>query len=632
MKKRIKQVAKWVIGLLAMLLAWLWIGGLDCEAPEDGDLLVSWSDKKVVLKDNAYYAMSKLCEMCEDKLEDDNSILQLYLNPGEDCYASGSYKSFMGEDGSTREIGNILGKYKDILAFYDRIAVEGNFAPLSGEEWVELTNEGFGLLHSRSIRPLLLARIKYAVMCGDFGKAAELFKNDIRLLCKICDNVSTLFDFSLGAKMICDSVDNISRLVNEYDFPEAVLWEINRTIADIRHPEKQSAINMLKRYYSTVRYCVLHEWGSYEMRRKWDVDFRDEWVYGIASDLFYRYSFHPNRTLSKCAETIRRIIATIDEDRCIEDCLMEKKRAAEKYREWRSIRFLFPNGEGEGWGVGYDGPYLKEIFQKSPLRMLSVRLQIAMKLHAAKFGKPAKTVLEMKEFLGDVPDRILGTAVSIDLDALKVSCGDSIVPIDVEKRPHAFPLICREGTIFTNDGKSFICFAENLEGMERMVIPELEDLGYFADINHIDAFLSPTNLKEVVMSSKQKHYAVEGNVIYRKRDGLMIRCLSGQETITIPECIKKVHRDAFEFAGDVKTIVCKGTLPMFEEYRNRRDSKLKRWWRQLWSEKTGWSQRRLRNTSKDCVVLVDGNKADAWTRYFLWKGEWQGRPIHNLTP
>ena len=198
---------------------------------------------------------------------------------------------------------------------------------------------------------------------------------------------------------------------------------------------------------------MLHEWDSYERRRKRDVDSLEEWVYGIASDLFYRYSFHPNRTLSKWSEITRRRIAEINDGKCMTDCDPEWYATKNKWLKWCGLRHLLPNS-----GVEYDlMPFwFYNTFQKPLVMMLSVRLQIAMKLHAAKFGKPAKTVLEMKEFLWDVPDRILGTAVSIDLDALKVSCGDSSVPIDVEKRPHTFPLIYRDGKIFTNDGKNLV--------------------------------------------------------------------------------------------------------------------------------------------------------------------------------
>ena len=217
-----------------------------------------------------------------------------------------------------------------------------------------------------------------------------------------------------------------------------------------------------------------------------------------------------------------------------------------------------------------------------------------------------------------------------------------------EPKEKVLPFVCRNGCYFSADGTGLmgVCDGtkelviaganESIEGVgqgvESIVFLPADSYGDWSHRWEDDLFQDQTNLQKVVIAPEHPRYGCNGDVVYDKIEGSIVKVLSGRTSVTIPKEVKKIswHAEKYGFGHEwaVSSIHFQGALPQAGEYDPLWEA-VGAWW----ERPTIYRQRRrarpfaFPGLAHDCVIYVNREMADLRTRYYVWRGEWAGRKI-----
>ncbi len=112
---------------------------------------------------------------------------------------------------------------------------------------------------------------------------------------------------------------------------------------------------------------------------------------------------------------------------------------------------------------------------------------------------------------------------------------------------------------------------EGLEVIENYAFLEcksLEEISLPDSLKEIreDAFLEVYNLKRIHISKNHEYFGYENNVLYDKKSKFVIAVANIQESISFPECIKKIGHHKFAGSSTLEEIIFPTSLKEIERY------------------------------------------------------------------
>ena len=406
MKKWAKRITMSAGALTAALYIWIWIGGYDCELPKDDDLLLLEDSGEVSDGDNAFVALRDLSRKLDsdagDSL-DNNGLLSFFVDPEENqCMLDvddllGVCSSFTNNESLVSMVESALSSNQTLIAIYDRAASMSTYRPTSAREYADHWDDDqlfFPCAGLREFnRTILSARIKLAAHCGDFDKAVSLFRTDVELAKKMRDHAGCLVEYLVGEAMMRIFLENVSQFINEYNFPDSALSQIDDIVKLSEENIAESCVRALKKEYAISReYC--HD------RQRFYTNTHAEHFrrlpYPIAC-FFMRYIWQPNRTLIELSGLTREFVSKV----------REGKWSDTRKTKRRSDSILLPNGIGKLYINIFYAMTAGCTLQNVKLPRLKLRMQIASICHQRKFGKKPERVEDLDEYLGEYPKQIL---------------------------------------------------------------------------------------------------------------------------------------------------------------------------------------------------------------------------------
>lgn len=645
-------------GGLAIPLAYIWLAGYDCEAPDDSDLAVQeevdWGleqEKEFAALTNVLVHIENLNDGYDDtkpeakRWDRDYSFLTYYVDPVENDYAWGSLtehydhqtllKMFADPALMRQETTRILTSNEWLMATLDRVAESDAFRFPLIEIYQDMDPPMGGLC--RLYWSFFPARIKVAAENGEFEKMLRFMDRDLRVSEHYLLRGRSFVDYLVGIAICKNTICGLRDLVQRNVIPESILRRIDERVRSIKGLDVDALFRTYGNEYAYLTHCGMAEWRKI-IRRS----------FGRLSCLFERVFCQPNRTKTYLCAQIRNEMESFRTGHCVKP---DDNRTSPWYlmfidREWLGKDMMSPmRGRShcihETVAVG-----------------LALRAQIACKRYEMKYGhRPADIVELAPEFLPEVPQSPCdGKTVTLDLAADKIHIGGcEVEELRIgEPKEKVLPFACRNGCYFSADGKSLMGVSDGTkelliaganvsidgvgEGIESIVFLPSDSYGNWSHRWEDDLFEDQTNLQRVVIAPDHPRYGCNGDVIYDKIKGSLVRVLSGRTSVTIPKEVKKIswHAEKYGFGheGIISSIHFQGALPQAGEYDPLWEA-VGAWWERptMYRFKRIFRQRRCARPfafpglDRDCVIYVNREMADLRTRYYVWRGEWAGRKI-----
>ena len=647
MKKWAKRITMSAGALTAAVFGWIWIGGYDCEPPMDDDLLLLEDSGEVPDEDNAFVALTNLA----NKLDSGDGIqvekydfLSFFVDPEENIYdydLRDMNDRWTNNESLVSMVESALSSNQTLIAIYDRAASMNTYRSASAREYADHWDDAqlffpCGVFFDLN-RTILPVRIKLASHRGDFDKAVSLFRSDVELAKKMRDYAGSLIEYLVGEAMIQESLDHIAQFINEYDFPDSALSEIDDIVKLSEENIAESCVRALKKEYAIIReYC--HD------RQRFYTNTHAEHFrrlpYPIAC-FFMRYIWQPNRTLIELSGLTREFVSKV----------REGKWSDTRKTKRRSDSILLPNGIGKLYINIFYAMTAGCTLQNVKLPRLKLRMQIASICHQRKFGKKPERVEDLAEYLGEYPKQILGDDVIVDLEEDEIKCGECSESIGTEWTRY-FPLVMTNGCYYTRDLSHIVGVAKTTETIVIGADVKIDDGADFSGIKKVivkpecddylekwyDALSYPTNLEEVCFEEGDGKLAQCGNLIYERGTGRIVNIVGNEKDVIIPAHLVVSNEDCFveQLCGhNIERVHFCGPLPDF----NRRKAKdvyrrrIARWWKYKdW--KSFWrifEKEKVRyafdQAPTNLIFTVSRQNADDRTYKIVESGMWEGRPI-----
>ena len=367
-------------GCLLVIFAILKLGGVDEPPTSFPDLIVADGNCECDDGDNAYVALTNLAGRIKAE-EDRVGELSVWDNA---------------------ESNRLW------LAMYDAAASCKEYVPMSLSEcvkWYE-ADGGLALLPLVGLNETnLSARIMSAARQGHCDKAIKWFLQDIRTGLRIRKNCGTFYDYLIARWFIENSIENIRKAIDEHGFSDLQLKEIDEALLSLGVGERKDLLNAMKREY-TVNGMKYESWTSRVAKRE------------VVDRMLYRYFYHPNAMLRIEGCVIKELMNDFEYG-------IEVKDGGHMTKWYRSF---IPNGWGresvENWCDMYRKA-ARRIQLTTPLYyQIASRIHVASVRYKLKYGKRPERCADIVEFMGDVPQKLMGRDVKVDFENGVVRCGD----------------------------------------------------------------------------------------------------------------------------------------------------------------------------------------------------------------
>ena len=321
--KKSRKLIAWLMLFMfyGIVPSWIFIGGIDCEPPDDADLLLPESDEPYTDEGNGWTILSNVLSRVEaiEEGHDSNDsaytltkdVLSWYVDPTNQTKAvenldgaTAFLSCFTNSKSSCDYIESCLKSNEWLLAGIDAALVAPKYVPPPpvGPLGYEPCMEGIVNLIGTH-RGLLSARVKCEVEKGSFDTALEYYAKNLRLgtlLQTRCQRI----DFLVGTATIGYDVALLERMMDEGAVPVERLKQFDKLLADLPGVSRESAVYAVKKEYAFCK-SQITKFGC------------TDYPYSIGSNWpllpkvwrsLWRFSFHSNRTLCAVAESARRII------------------------------------------------------------------------------------------------------------------------------------------------------------------------------------------------------------------------------------------------------------------------------------------------------------------------------------
>ena len=322
--KKFERFIAWSILVMfcGIIPCWIFIGGIDCEPPDDADLLLPQSDEPYTDEGNGWTILSNVLSRVEaiEEGHDSNdsaytlakNVLSWYVDPTNQTKAvenldgaTAFLSCFTNSKSSCDYIESCLKSNEWILAEIDAALAAPKYVPPPpvGPPGYEPCMEGIVNLIGTP-RGLLSARVKCEVEKGSLDTALEYYAKNLRLGTLLQTRCQRGIDFLVGTATIVTDVALLERMMDEGAVPVERLKQFDKLLADLPGVSRELAVYAVKKEYAFCK-AQITKLGC------------TGYPYSIGSDwpllpkvwrTIWRFTFHSNRTLCAVAESARRII------------------------------------------------------------------------------------------------------------------------------------------------------------------------------------------------------------------------------------------------------------------------------------------------------------------------------------
>ena len=610
-----EKIANWIACTMAiMFFGWIGVGGIDCEPPDDADLMLPQSAEPYTSEGNGWVMLSNVLSQVEslgDEYDTNRNSrsymfgsardrLLWYVDPDEQAYLLDAIMDdtpdflscFTNVVNSSSYVEDCLKSNAWLITGIDAILDASIYVPPPVSDGYPFVGKWFQINRS-----FLLARVKQEIEKGNFDVAIEYYGRNLRLATLLQTRAAQFSEYSLGTYLIDENASFLERVIDDIMIPAKKLQAFADLLKDLPGFSQEAATYALKREYACLKASFMI--NPVDAICPYRSDFFKAWY-----SPFCRYRYHPNRTFRTAAKSIR---GAIKGDVTLQSCAEGARRG----NKW--IDDLAPNSYSGI--VLYDDDYYKRQIKRAretSQKVESVRRKIADRIAASKSG-------------GDF-----------------VASG------------RYFPLVFTNGFYYTHDLKKIIGAGR---GNEPAVVggdAEIIDEASFNNVKTIvipveckeclekwgDIFTDPWNLQKVIGADRHPEIGISGGVLYDRKTKRALNFVGNKKTIVVPKDVVVDNTDLLighlPYNGVERLHFC-GPLSEFRTGRgSAKDTlarRIKKWWKyKRWYDfKCIFMQRpkkgALHRTSSKLVVTVSREGADARTREIVDSGMWEGRQI-----
>ena len=625
-KHRIGKRIAWTVLVIVfgVIPCWIFIGGIDCEPPDDADLLLP-SDEPYTDEGNGWTILSNVLSqvgkievaswMGEGTNKDprveawnlDCGELLFYANP-EDYLCA-----VCDDDDTGRNIPEILSHFtnRTTSAAYVEPFLKSNEwiftgidAALAAPKYVPppivpvtSPNDDRPFMESTTEilevnRRFLSSRVKCKIDKGDYDAAVECYRKNLRLATLLQTRCGSLVEYLVGVTMLKESVSFLERELDDSAIPVEKLQAFDNLLKDLPGLSPEAFAHAFKWEYSSCKEGL--------KLKPVEVVFPDR--SGFAKLLLTpisRYAWHPNRCLYAIAERIRKAIQSE----------------------------VLPCDEGDHWRwkLGWIGVLLPNCLGCSCV---------------CAYGSYGESVKKLSENVASLRHKIAERMASAGTNETIVAAGQY------------FPLVFTNGCYYTHDMKKIIGV-----GTGPVVVGgdvDIQDEVSFGNVktvvipagctNCLDkwrvVFAMPSNLQEIVVAEDHPEIGVSDGVVYDRRTKHALNFIGKEKMINVPKGIIIDDTDLFLHhlpPHEADRLHFSGPLPEFRIGRgSAKDtlaSRIRRWWKyKEWGDfkcifKKQVRQGSLHRASSNLVVTVSRENADERTKSIVKSGMWEGRYV-----
>ena len=388
------KIANWIACTMAiMFFGWIGVGGIDCDPPDDADLMLPQSNIPYTSEGNGWVLLSNVLSRVE-VLENETNLhskafatvkdnLLWYVDPERYEIDSEAFPCLTNAATCDTYVKSCLKSNEWLLAGIDAVLASPTYAPpppvnLSGNQFFAYPElmPANKILHIN--RSFMLARIKWEIRKGNFDVAVECYGKSLRLATLLQAHSGAFFEYYAGTAMIWDDVSFLERMVDDNAIASDKLLAFGDLMKDVPDVSPEAAAQALKREYAYFK----------EICKNRPADIVVDCIGGSGFDkvlfrspfgryYFCRYIFKPNQTLHAIAKSIR--------------CAIQRERPNSKCEEdgcWRTsfMDAVLPNSFGRIVASTNYKHYLDR-FKDVPEVVSSVRRKIAGRINASQDQK-----------------------------------------------------------------------------------------------------------------------------------------------------------------------------------------------------------------------------------------------------
>ena len=281
--KKKHRIGKWIAWLVLVIIpCWIFIGGIDCEPPDDADLLLPESDEPYTDEGNGWTILSNVFSQVEkisnswmyDGTNTDQRVdawdlaidkLFFYANPKEywemvvddsDEDMPDILSHFTNRTTSVAYVESLLKSNEWLFVGIDAALAAPKYVPPPIVSVASLNDDQpcMPIIEILQVnRSFLLSRVKSKIDKGDYDAAAEYYEKNLRLATLFQERCGSFVEYLMGVAMLKDDVSFLERELDDSAIPAEKLKAFDNLLKDLPGLSREAFAHALKWEYVYVK-------------------------------------------------------------------------------------------------------------------------------------------------------------------------------------------------------------------------------------------------------------------------------------------------------------------------------------------------------------------------------------------